>query len=61
VVPVKVYLDASSRCEEALPNITFHATEMAGGSQCFVIRHFLLATDADVQLYNDLYTFFDHL
>jgi hypothetical protein len=32
VVPVKVYLDASSRCEEALPNITFHATEMAGGS-----------------------------
>jgi hypothetical protein len=36
VVPVKVYLDASSRCEEALPNITFHATEMAGAELIFV-------------------------
>ena len=32
VVPVKVYLNASAHCDEALPNTTFHATEMAGGS-----------------------------
>jgi hypothetical protein len=32
VVPVKVYLNASAHCDEAFPNTTFHATEMAGGS-----------------------------
>ena len=32
MVPVKVYLNAPTHCDEALPNTTFHATEMAGGS-----------------------------
>jgi hypothetical protein len=33
VVPVKVYLNASARCDEAFPNTTFRATEMAGGPE----------------------------
>ena len=43
VVPVKVYLNASAHCDEAFPNTTFHATEMAGGSvlgSTRFIRHY---------------------
>jgi hypothetical protein len=43
VVPVKVYLNASARCDEAFPNTTFRATEMAGSSvlgSARFIRHY---------------------
>jgi len=43
VAPVKVDLDWTTRREEAPPNTTFHATEMAGGSvlgSARFIRHY---------------------
>lgn len=43
VAPVKVDLDWPSHCEETLPNTTFRATEMAGGSvlgSARFIRHY---------------------
>ena len=43
MVPVKVHLDTSDRNDEALPNTTFLATEMAGGSvlgSARFIRHY---------------------
>ena len=43
VAPVKVDLDRSPHREETLPNTTFHATEMAGGSvlgSARFIRHY---------------------
>ena len=43
MAPVKVDLDRFGFCEETLPNITFHATEMAGGSMlgsARFIRHY---------------------
>ena len=43
VAPVKVDLDWSPHCEETLPNTTFHATEVAGGSvlgSARFIRHY---------------------
>ena len=43
MAPVKVDLDRFGFREETLPNITFHATEMAGGSMlgsARFIRHY---------------------
>jgi hypothetical protein len=43
MVPVKVHLDTSDHNDEALPNTTFRATEMAGGSvlgSARFIRHY---------------------
>ena len=43
VAPVKVDLDWSTLREEAPPNTTFHATEVAGGSvlgSARFIRHY---------------------
>jgi hypothetical protein len=43
VVPVKAYLNAPAHNDEALPNTTFRATEMAGSSvlgSARFIRHY---------------------
>jgi hypothetical protein len=51
VVPVKAYLNAPAHNDEALPNTTFRATEMAGSSAQMRVR---ISPWAPITAYNYL-------